>query len=441
MTTARTQQQAEQPAQPAHPARPAPAIRIDGLSKCYRLYARPSGRFLQWMTRGRWGARTDFWALKGFTLEVARGECVGIIGPNGAGKSTLLKIISGTRAPTGGTYQLTGRVLSLLELGTGLNPELTGRENVRETAMLLGFPVDETVGRMADIEAFAGLGEFFDRPIRMYSSGMSVRLAFSMFVFMRPDVLIVDEALAVGDVGFQRKCYTKLEELLRGGMTCLFVTHDLGAVVRFCSRAVVLLNGEKVYEGEPARACNVLNKFYFGESAVEHSLDYGDGSATIDRIWFEDADGHVVTMASGRAPLSFCYSCRFNRDVEDPVFGFHCKTVNGVEVCTASTDHMGRAFGSLARGERLTLKWALNVDLNPGAYFFGCGCRHADGSRFMSRRVDAVRLPVVDNPTFGGIVNMFRELNVTRSRDADSDSPAAPAAAAAGSGSGGGGEG
>jgi len=392
----------------------APLIHIENLSKRYKLYASPRGRVAEWLSGGRVSRHRDFWALKDFSLNVSHGECVGVIGPNGAGKSTLLKVLSGTLAASGGSFNITGRVLSLLELGTGFNAELSGRQNIMETAALLGFKREDTIDRIKEIEAFAELGDFFDRPIKIYSSGMGVRLAFSMFVFMKPDVLIVDEALAVGDIGFQRKCYKKLEELMAGGMTCLFVTHDLGAVVRFCHRAVVLFQGQKIFEGDPRQACNVLNKIYFGEAGVDDKLDYGDGAAMIDQIWFEDETGERLASVPARSPLVFSYSCRFNTAVTDPVFGFHIKTVYGMEVCTASSDYMGYEFGSFEPGDRLTLKWTLDLNLNPGTYFFGCGCRYANESRFMSRRVDAMKFPIVDNPTFGGIVNVFRDLKIEK---------------------------
>jgi teichoic acid transport system ATP-binding protein len=210
-----------------------------------------------------------------------------------------------------------------------------------------------------------------------------------------------------------------LEEMMAAGMTCLFVTHDLGAVVRFCHRAVVLFQGRKIFEGDPRQACNVLNKIYFGEVTADDKTDYGDGSAMIDQIWFEDTGGQRIASIPSRTPLVFCFSCRFNTDVNDPVFGFHIKTIYGVEVCTAATDYMGYEFGQVKRGERLTLRWTLDLNLNPGTYFFGCGCRYPNESRFLSRRVDAVKFPIVDNPTFGGIVNVFRDLKVDRTEEAE----------------------
>src|SRR5690606_3084935 len=185
---------------------------------------------------------------------VRRGECLGIIGANGSGKSTLLKMISGALRPTTGTFQVQGRVLSLIELGTGLNPLLPGRANIIHAATLLGFPADFARKKMREIEEFAELGEFFDRPVMLYSSGMRVRLAFSMFACFRPELFIVDEALSVGDIFFQQKCAARIRELLDGGMTMLFVSHDQSAILNLCDRGMVMSQGRPIFYGEPEEA-------------------------------------------------------------------------------------------------------------------------------------------------------------------------------------------
>ena len=223
-----------------------------GLGKRFKIYPRPSGRLVEWLTAGRAVRHQDFWALRDVSLSVGRGEAVGIIGVNGSGKSTLLKILSGAMVPTEGTMRVRGRVLSLLELGTGLNPELTGRQNVVNSATLLAFPPDYVTGRMQQIEAFAELGEFFDRPVRLYSSGMLVRLVFAMFACMEPDVFVVDEALSVGDVHFQQKCAVRVRQMLDAGTTILFVSHDLAAVESMCDRVMVLHGGLVRHLGDKA---------------------------------------------------------------------------------------------------------------------------------------------------------------------------------------------
>jgi ABC-type polysaccharide/polyol phosphate transport system ATPase subunit len=219
------------------------AVDVVELSKRFRLYDRPWHRAADWFSLGGQGRHTDFWALRDVSFRLHRGEALGIIGPNGAGKSTLLKILSRALHPTSGRFDVRGRAMSLLELGTGFNPQLTGIENIRNSARLYGFGEQYIRSRLADIVAFSELGEFIDRPIRIYSSGMYVRLAFSMFAYLEPDVYIIDEALAVGDAAFQKKCVDRLNEMRRNGVTILFVSHDLWRVEALCNRAIYLSGG------------------------------------------------------------------------------------------------------------------------------------------------------------------------------------------------------
>jgi ABC-type polysaccharide/polyol phosphate transport system ATPase subunit len=389
-------------------------IDIRNLSKRYKIYPRPRARLIEWLTLGRAVGHSDFWALRNFDLQVQTGECVGIVGPNGAGKSTLLKLLSKTLSPTSGSFSITGKVLSLLELGTGFNAELTGRQNAIETSSLLGFPDGYVDQRMDDIRAFSDLGDFFDRPLKIYSSGMTVRLAFSMFVFLKPDVFIIDEALAVGDVGFQRACYKRIEQMIADGVTCLLVTHDLNSVVRFCNRAVVLVQGQKLYEGDPREAVNRLNDLYFGHaarSAAEEST--GDGQATITAIWFEDEQGDRILSARAGQPLQFCFSVEFLSPQAEIDFGFHIKTLYGVEVTTAGSEKLGHCFGPFEPGQRVTVRWTLDLNLVAGNYFFGCGVRYHETDRFLARRADAVRFPISDLKPVGGIINPVRGVVVS----------------------------
>jgi len=241
------------PGQPTAPAPPAVApsiVRVRDLGKKFRIYPSRYGRLTEWLTLGRAVRHQDFWALRDVSFEIRRGESLGIIGVNGSGKSTLLKILSGAMYPTVGSFDVSGRVLSLLELGTGLNQELTGRQNVTNSASLLGFPADYASQRMSQIEAFAELGDFFDRPVRLYSSGMLVRLSFSMFACFDPEIFIVDEALSVGDVFFQQKCARRIQQMREGGTTMLFVSHDLAAVEALCDRVLLLHGGRVRHDGD-----------------------------------------------------------------------------------------------------------------------------------------------------------------------------------------------
>jgi lipopolysaccharide transport system ATP-binding protein len=220
------------------------AIQIHKLGKCYHIYDRPQDRLWQSLWRGRKQFHREFWALRDVSFDIRKGETVGIIGRNGSGKSTLLQLIAGTLTPTTGEVQVNGRIAALLELGSGFNPEFSGRENVYMNAAILGLSTDEIDGRFDEIAAFADIGDFINQPVKTYSSGMMVRLAFAVSVCVDPEILIVDEALAVGDMAFQLKCMERLEQLTRSGTTLLFVSHDIATVKIFCQRAIYLANGQ-----------------------------------------------------------------------------------------------------------------------------------------------------------------------------------------------------
>lgn len=234
-------------------------IQVSGLSKCYQIYGRPQDRLRQAIVPRlqRLAGRPpvcyyqDFWALREVSFEVGYNETVGIVGRNGSGKSTLLQLICGTLSPTAGKVETHGRIAALLELGAGFNPEFTGRENVYLNAAVLGLSQDEIRGRFDAIAAFADIGPFIDQPVKTYSSGMVVRLAFSVAINVEPDILVVDEALAVGDELFQRKCFSRIEALKAGGTTVLFVSHSGSTVVELCDRAILLEGGELLAMGSP----------------------------------------------------------------------------------------------------------------------------------------------------------------------------------------------
>lgn len=238
-----------------YPPNGPPAIIVDSVEKTFRIYDRPLSRFLDYI-RPAEGRYYEIKSLKNISFSVNKGECFGIIGENGSGKSTLLKIISGTLLPNAGSVKVNGRVLALLELGGGINPELSGRQNIIVSAGLLGLPAQYAHQKMNDIEKFADIGDFFDRPMRIYSSGMFVRLTFSIYLFMDPDILIVDEALSVGDIFFQQKCFRALRDIIENGTTVLFVSHDTTAVQKLCDRALLLSRGEVMFLGRPDEAVN-----------------------------------------------------------------------------------------------------------------------------------------------------------------------------------------
>lgn len=251
------------------------AIRVQGLSKCYHVYDKPQDRLKQGLWRGRRQFYREFWALRDISFEVGKGETVGIIGRNGSGKSTLLQMIAGTLTPTAGTAEVNGRVAALLELGSGFNPEFSGRENVFMNGAILGLSEAEIADRFDEIAAFADIGDFIEQPVKTYSSGMMLRLAFAVSVCVDPDILIIDEALAVGDMAFQFKCMKRLERLTQSGATLLFVSHDLGTVKAFCQNAIYLAQGVLKASG-PA---SDLAELYMMDVKDEQKKAIGDGVA------------------------------------------------------------------------------------------------------------------------------------------------------------------
>jgi len=395
-------------------------VEVRDLSKRFRIYAKPLDRLKDWLHLG--GPRfTEFWAVRKVSFEVRRGECLGVVGANGSGKSTLLKIITGALYPTEGTFRVQGRVLSLIELGTGLNPHLTGRANIINAATLLGFPVNFAREKMAEIEAFAEIGEFFDRQVNLYSSGMKVRLAFSMFACFRPEVFIVDEALSVGDVFFQQKCAARLRELLDGGMTMIFVSHDQNAVLNLCDRAMVLSHGEPIFYGNPEEAVSRYiaalsasggagQKWGKGPRAAAapkaattlapKSATAADGAANADpaaqiiaRDILGDRRDHRhgtggvqivaarVTDAAGKdtfrvlmgETLSFHVLLEAHEEVAAPRAGirFHDRFNN--LVFSAGSFQVGCPLPPLEPGQRLVVRFDVTMDVEPGQYTFGLG--------------------------------------------------------------------
>src|SRR6516164_1389449 len=326
---------------PGHRHRHAAAVKrlesdlvlVQNVSKLYRLYRRPSDRLWELLPRVR-PRHTDFWALRDVSLQVDKGETLGIVGPNGSGKSTLLEIVSGILQPTSGRVLTRGRTAALLELGAGFNPEFTGRENVYLNGEIMGLSRAQIAKAMPSIEAFAEVGEFIERPVKEYSSGMSVRLAFSTAIHVEPEVLIVDEALAVGDAVFANRCVRKFEELRDRRVTVLFVSHDLGLVKQLSHRAILLLHGRIEAEGSPN---DVINR-YIGlvlerqqsaakrDDRVRGSFRHGDGSSEIVGVQILNAEGREVASLASGEPVTVRVRSRFHRAVSDPMAGILLRT-------------------------------------------------------------------------------------------------------------------
>ncbi|MHB8978796.1 MAG: ABC transporter ATP-binding protein [Trichloromonadaceae bacterium] len=448
------------------------AIKIQNLSKCYQIYDTPRDRLKQFVyprvnrivaplqqlitdkpVLGQ-SYYKEFWALNDVSFEVKKGETVGIIGRNGSGKSTLLQLICGTLTPTSGSIQTYGRIAALLELGSGFNPEFTGRENVYMNAAVLGLSKDEIDARYDDIIAFADIGDFVEQPVRCYSSGMLVRLAFAVQAQVNPDILIVDEALAVGDVKFQAKCFERLRQLKEEGTSILLVTHSSEQIVTHCSNALLLEQGNMLMNGSPRQVVNLYMDLLFGKERTsnvlstqsnkgaqyhsnsenslsflqdvfstrhgynQHEYRWGDGAATIIDYYLE-ADGAPFPSAidTGQG-VTLKVAIRFNTKLFRPILGVTIKTKEGVAVYGANSETLDfEPFGLL--GEPSTTAIAtvsFRCELASGDYFISIGVATRKGEEIIphDRRYDAIHFVVPPSRRFFGIANLGLTMQVAQ---------------------------
>lgn len=418
------------------------AIRVTGLSKCYQIYETPHDRLMQFVAprlpllfgRRRQYFR-EFWALRDISFEIGRGETVGIVGRNGSGKSTLLQIICGTLHPSGGEIETFGRVAALLELGSGFNPEFTGRENVYLNASVLGLTKEEIDARFDEIARFADIGGFIEQPIKNYSSGMVVRLAFAVIISVNPQILVVDEALAVGDAAFQRKCIRRIQDMVDSGVTLLFVSHDAETVRKLCSRAVYLKNGQLQMLGDAKSVCLAYEMDLFGsgeadagrgeamathpgaadangvemveeghENDAEPGLNdptlfstceksYGDGRARIDGLTIRSLSGSQINVLALEQEFRISYRVTFLQVAEAPVFGMMFNDREGICVFGTNTSGMGVSQQSYQPGDCVNVAFTLKNHLCPGIFYLTCGVHASDvgqGLVYLDRKIDTM---------------------------------------------------
>lgn len=430
------------------------SIQVEGVAKRYEIYAQPVDRLKQ-MTLPRLQRRfhrperayfNEFWALRGVDFNVRRGETVGIVGRNGSGKSTLLQIICGTVTPTAGSVNVRGRIAALLELGSGFNPEFTGRENAYLNATVLGLSREEIDAKFDDIVAFADIGAFIEQPVKTYSSGMYIRLAFAVAVSVDPEILVVDEALSVGDELFQRKCFSRIEKIRDNGATILFVSHSAGAVIELCDRAVLMDAGEMLAQGSPKEIINRYHKLLYSppERAVEireeirrnteesnsqqsdgmsrelnglkHSqetfdpnlkpsstVDFVSRGARISDVMLMTETGQQVNgLVRGRR-YRFRYKVEFSSALFKVRFGCLIKSVTGLHICgTLSEASIQDGFMVERIDEHAVVEFQFDCMLNPGVYFMNAGVFGVEdeSETLLHRIADAIAfrvLPVEDN--------------------------------------------
>lgn len=365
----------------------------------------------------------DFWALRDVSLTIERGEILGIVGPNGSGKSTLLQIVSGILKPTSGRVATQGRVAALLELGAGFNPDFTGRENVFINGEIMGLSRTEIERVFPSIAEFAGIGEFMDRPVKEYSSGMYVRLAFATAIHVDPEILIVDEALAVGDAMFANRCIQKFEELKQRGVTVLFVSHDLGLVKRLAHRAVLMLNGRVEAEGSPR---DVVNR-YVGlvverqkraseddGTQLPSSFRHGDGASEIRRVEFLNCHGEPSTTVMTGEPVTVRIAARFRCDVSDPIAGLLIRNRLGMDVFGTNTRIEKRELGEFRAGEELEIDFHFECLLTQQEYTITAAMQHWDGSS-QDWLDDVLSFRVVDPKGAAGVASFRTDIQWRKS--------------------------
>ena len=421
------------------------AIRVDDVSKLYKLYDKPSDRLKESLGLTRKKLYKEHYALHNVSFDVKRGETVGIIGTNGSGKSTILKIITGVLNPSGGHVEIDGRISALLELGAGFNMEYTGIENVYLNGTMMGFSKEEIDARLQDILDFADIGDFVHQPVKAYSSGMFVRLAFAVAINIDPEILIVDEALSVGDVFFQAKCYKKFEDFKKMGKTILFVSHDLGSISKYCDRVVLLNRGKKLAEGTPKEMVSMYKRIMVNQDKAEeiaaHQMDmssleeddekeikeaacegqwknhynlnpdvdeYGNGAAEIEDFAIIDENGNYTNAIVKGTRFRLKSKVKFKQDVHDPIFTYTFKNIQGVAITGTNTMYEKKDVPLAKEGETYVATFEQDMFLQGGEYLLSMSCTgYRDGEfQVYHRLYDVCNVTVVSDKNTVGFYDM-----------------------------------
>lgn len=364
------------------------SITVTQLGKAYKKYPTRWSRLAEWMIPFSKDRHTMKWVLEDLNFTVNPGEAVGIVGINGAGKSTLLKMITGTTQPTKGSVLVNGRVAALLELGMGFHPDFTGRQNAIMAGQLLGYSVEELIELMPAIESFAEIGDYIDQPVRVYSSGMQMRLAFSVATAHRPDILIVDEALSVGDTYFQHKSFDRIREFNKLGTTLLIVSHDKGAVQGICDRAILLNAGRLAMQGEPEAVMDYYNAMLAekGNQSVRQELTAdgkvkttsGTGEATISESVLINDQHEVIEIVEVGQSVHIKVKVQINRDIPELVLGYMIKDRLGQPVFGTNTHHLKQSTAQLNAGEIIEFVLSFPANLGEGSYSVAIALHTAD---------------------------------------------------------------
>lgn len=401
------------------------AITVSGISKCFEIYDKPAHRLWQMLFAGRKKFYREFWALRDINFEIKRGECVGIIGRNGAGKSTLLQIITGTLRSTSGTVSTNGRITALLELGSGFNPEFSGKDNVYMNAAVLGFTGKDIDSKYQEIIDFADIGDFISQPVKTYSSGMLVRLAFAVQIMLDPDILIVDEALSVGDIFFQQKCFERLKKLVDRGTTILFVSHDIALVKSLCTKAIYLKQGNvacvgdakdvcEMYQNDSTNACaserarlqelensqeeNTQATYFRIDPELDKRVTERSGSRAVEvtAMDFYNAKGHLINDCFVGDKVKLVISIVANQDVPDGAqIGVLCRDNRGNDIFSTNLVNFQKFLPALSAGARGTVEWEFVMPVF-GLFFFSMGIKPDKLSQdFYDRPFNAASLQTI----------------------------------------------
>lgn len=421
------------------------AIEITHVRKVYKTYYKEFDRFREAFSFRHKSYHKPFVALEDINLTVKKGECIGIIGTNGSGKSTLLKIVTGVLQPTGGEVKMNGRVSALLELGAGFNGNYTGIENIILNGRIMGYTDEEIRERIPLIQDFAEIGDFINQPVKTYSSGMFARLAFAVAINVDPDILIVDEALSVGDIFFQTKCYHKFEEFRKAGKTILFVSHDLGSVIKYCDRCLLLNRGKQIADGNCKEVVDLYRKVLVNQYEESNHLvkaemeseserkdisglsseawkmsvlqnpnyqEYGDRKAEITDFGLVNSRGEITSILTRGETFSVAVRFRFNETVRDPIFAFTIKDHKGTELCGTNTMLQKKTLKETTAGTTGVIRFSQRMMLQGGQYFLSLGLTGYKGDELVvyHRLYDICHIQVLSDYNTIGVFDMESDI-------------------------------
>lgn len=409
-------------------------IEIKNLSKMYKLYEKPKDRLIESLGLSRKKRYQEHYALHDVNFDIHEGECVGIIGTNGSGKSTILKIITGVLNPTEGEVKVNGRISALLELGAGFNMEYSGLENVYLNGTMIGFSEEEIDARLDDILSFADIGDFIHQPVKMYSSGMFVRLAFAVAINIDPEILIVDEALSVGDVFFQAKCYHKFEEFKKQGKTILFVSHDLGSISKYCDRVILLNKGHLMDQGKPKAMVDLYKQLLVKQDPVKQvetaelqtqerndgfqvnpdKLEYGEKEAEIVDFYVLDSKGRKSNNIEKGSTFQIKMKVRFHEDIQQPIMAYSFKNIQGTEITGTNTMYEEAVVEEPKSGKECIVTFEQKMDLQGGEYLLSFGCTGYRNGEFcvFHRLYDACNITVISAKNTVGFYDMNSKVTI-----------------------------